>query len=41
MALEEDPMVVANGSEVYNRENPDDVRVPPKVFGDVWTVRRR
>jgi hypothetical protein len=34
-------MVVATGSEVYNLENPDETRVPPDVFGDVWTVRGR
>lgn len=41
MALEDDTVVVATGSEVYNRENPDETRVPPDVFGDVWTVQGR
>ena len=41
MALEDNTIVVATGSEVYNRENPDETRVPPDVFGDVWPVRGR
>lgn len=41
MALEDNTLVVATGSEVYNRESPDEIRVPPDVFGDVWTVRGR
>jgi dTDP-4-dehydrorhamnose 3,5-epimerase len=41
MALEDDTLVVATGSEVYNRANPDEVRVPPDVFGDVWVVKGR
>lgn len=41
MALEDETMVVASGSEVYNHASPDEVRVPPEVFGDVWTVRGR
>lgn len=41
MSLEDNTIVVATGSEVYNRENPDETRVPPDVFGDVWTVRGR
>ena len=38
MALEDNTVVVATGSEVYNRENPDEIRIPPDVFGDVWMV---
>lgn len=41
MALEDDTIVVATGSEVYSRENPDETRVPPDLFGDVWAVRGR
>ena len=41
MALEDETIVAANGLEVYNRENPDEVRVPPEAFGDVSTVRRQ
>lgn len=41
MALEDNTLVVATGSEVYNRENPDEVRIPPDIFGDIWTVKGR
>lgn len=41
MSLEDNTMVVATGSEEYNRRQPDEVRVSPYVFGDVWTVRGR
>jgi dTDP-4-dehydrorhamnose 3,5-epimerase-like enzyme len=41
MALEDQTLVLATGSEVYNRSQPDEVRVSPDVFGDVWTVKGR
>ena len=41
MALEDDTIVVATGSEVYNRQQPDAVWVSPEVFGDIWTVKGR
>ena len=41
MALEDETIVVATGSEVYNRQDPDELRVSPAVFGDVWTVKGR
>ena len=41
MSVEDDTLVVATGSEVYNRASPDEVRVSPDVFGDVWTIRGR
>ncbi len=41
MAVEDDTLVVATGSEVYNRANPDEIRVSPDVFGDVWAVKGR
>ena len=41
MALEDDTQMVSIASEVYNRENPDEVRIPPDSFGDVWTVKGR
>lgn len=28
-------------SEVYNRQNPDEVRVPPDSFGYAWEVKGR
>jgi len=41
MSLEDDTLLLSTASEVYDRENPDEVRVGPDVFGDVWTVRGR
>ena len=41
MSLEDDTQMVSTASEVYNRENPDEVRIPPDSFGDVWTVKGR
>ena len=41
MALEDDTIVVGTGSEVYDRQNPDELRVSPDVFGDVWAVKGR
>jgi len=41
MSLEDDTLMVSTASEVYNRENPDEVRIPPDSFGDVWTVQGR
>jgi dTDP-4-dehydrorhamnose 3,5-epimerase len=39
MALEDDTMLVSIASEVYNREKPDEVRVPPESFGFEWEVK--
>ncbi len=39
MALEDDTQMVSIASEVYNRDKPDEVRIPPDSFGDVWTVK--
>lgn len=41
IALEDDTQLISTGSEVYNREKPDEVRIPPDSFGDVWTVKGR
>ncbi|HIE13738.1 TPA: dTDP-4-dehydrorhamnose 3,5-epimerase, partial [Candidatus Bathyarchaeota archaeon] len=41
MALEDDTQLISIASEVYNREKPDEVRIPPDSFGDIWTVRGR
>lgn len=41
MALEDDTQLISIASEVYNRENPDEVRVPPDSFGYVWEVKGR
>jgi dTDP-4-dehydrorhamnose 3,5-epimerase len=41
MALEDDTQLISIASEVYNREQPDEVRIPPDSFGDVWMVKGR
>jgi len=39
MSLEDDTQMISIASEVYNREKPDEVRVPPDSFGYVWEVK--
>lgn len=41
MALEDDTQLISIASEVYNRDKPDEIRIPPDSFGDVWTVKGR
>jgi len=41
MSLEDDTQLVSTASHTYDRENPDEVRIPPDSFGDVWTVKGR
>ncbi|MEM7815222.1 MAG: dTDP-4-dehydrorhamnose 3,5-epimerase family protein [Candidatus Aenigmatarchaeota archaeon] len=41
MSLEDDTQLISIASEVYNREKPDEVRIPPDSFGDVWSVKGR
>jgi len=41
MSLEDDTQMISTATEVYNREKPDEVRIPPDSFGDVWTVKGR
>lgn len=41
MALEDDTQLISTASEVYNREQPDEVRVPPDSFGYQWEVAGR
>lgn len=41
MSLEDDTQLISTASEIYNRENPDEVRIPPDSFGDVWAVKGR
>jgi dTDP-4-dehydrorhamnose 3,5-epimerase len=41
MSLENDTQMISLASHIYNRENPDEVRIPPDSFGDVWTVKGR
>ena len=39
MSLEDDTQLISTASEVYNRENPDEVRVPPDSLGVEWEVK--
>ena len=41
MSLEDDTQMISVASEVYNRTQPDEVRISPDSFGDVWTVKGR
>ena len=41
MALEDDTQLISIASEVYNRQKPDEERIPPDSFGDVWEVKGR
>jgi dTDP-4-dehydrorhamnose 3,5-epimerase len=41
MSLEDDTQMVSTASHIYNRAKPDEMRVPPDAFGDVWTVKGR
>lgn len=41
MSLEDDTQMMSVTSEIYNREKPDEVRIPPDAFGDLWTVKGR
>jgi dTDP-4-dehydrorhamnose 3,5-epimerase len=41
MALEDDTQLLSTASETYNRNKPDEVRVAPETFGDVWTIKGR
>ena len=41
MSLEDDTQLISIASEVYNREKPDETRIPPDAFGDLWTVQGR
>lgn len=41
MSLEDDTIMISIASEVYNKENPDEIRISPDSFGHVWTVKGR
>ncbi len=41
MSLEDDTQMVSTASEVYNRDNPDEVRVSPNSFGVEWKIKGR
>jgi dTDP-4-dehydrorhamnose 3,5-epimerase len=39
MSLEDDTQMISLASHTYDREKPDEVRISPDSFGDVWTVK--
>ncbi len=41
MSLEDNTQMISTASHCYNREKPDEVRIPPDSFGDIWTVKGR
>lgn len=41
MSLEDNTILVTVNSELFDRENPDETRIPIDSFGDVWTVKGR
>ncbi len=41
MSLEDDTQMISTASEVYNRQKPDEVRVPPDSFGYKWEIQGR
>jgi len=41
VSLEDGTMLMTINSELLNRENPDETRIPPDSFGDVWAVKGR
>lgn len=41
MSLENDTQLISTASEVYNRKKPDEVRIAPDTFADIWTVKGR
>ena len=41
MALEDDTQMISTASHVYNRNKPDEVRMPPDSFDYVWEVKGR
>lgn len=39
MSLEDDTQLISTASEVYNRKEPDEIRISPDTFGDIWQVK--
>jgi len=39
MALSDDTVMISTASEVYNRKNPDEIRVPFDSFGFDWSIK--
>ncbi len=41
MSLEDNTVVLGISSEPFDKENPDDERLDPYTYGDVWKVKDR
>ena len=41
MSLNDKTFLIGISSESFDREKPDDERLPPDTYGDVWTVKGR
>ncbi len=41
MSLEDDTQLISTASEVYKREKPDEMRIPPDSFGYSWEIKGR
>jgi dTDP-4-dehydrorhamnose 3,5-epimerase len=41
MSLEDDTQMVSIANAAYNRKSPDEKRIPPDSFGDLWSVKGR
>ncbi len=41
MSLQNDTVVIGMSSEVFDKDNPDDERLDPHAYGDVWKVKDR
>ena len=41
MSLEDNTVVLGISSEIFDKENPDDERLDPYTYGDVWKVKDR
>jgi dTDP-4-dehydrorhamnose 3,5-epimerase len=41
MSLEDGTQMVSIANDPYNPKAPDEKRIPPDSFGDVWTVKGR
>jgi len=41
MALEDNTLLISTASELYSHEKPDEYRIDPNTFGDVWAIKGR
>ena len=41
MSLEDGTVVIGISSEIFDKDNPDDERLDPYAYGDVWKVKDR